>query len=122
MVEAVTLSPIRVAVGNNVTLEFRVNNSLPPVVLDNTNWRQVINGVEHTMGQSFEMARFTFSDDFMSVTIDPVDPADEAIYTLTVTNSAGLTGSDSIELDVERERGREGEQERESVRGRVLFC
>ena len=48
-----------------------------------------------------EDARFTFSDDFTSLTISNIHPSDEATYVLTVTNDAGLTGSAFIDLDVQ---------------------
>ena len=49
-----------------------------------------------------EDPRFSFSNDFRTLTIDPVEAADEGVYTLTAMNTAGMDSA-SIEVDVQCE-------------------
>ena len=93
------MSPVIALPGETVTLSFRVTNSLPEVEVDSSDWRQVNEEGSHTIG--FKDTRFTFSDDFTSLTISEIHPFDEATYVLAVTNDADLTGSASIVLDVQ---------------------
>ena len=99
LVEAITMSPVIALPGTTVTLSFSVTNSLPAVGVVSSDWRQVNEEGAQTIAS--EDTRFTFSDDFTSLTISDIHPFDEATYDLTVTNDAGLTGSASIDLDVQ---------------------
>ena len=84
----------------SITLSFEVTDDIPLVELSSDDWRVVYVDQEgsHTLAE--EDVRFTFSDNFTSLTIDPVVLTDEGTYTLTATNEAG-TDSASIVLDVE---------------------
>ena len=93
------MSPVIALPGTTVTLSFSVTNSLPAVGVVSSDWRQVNEEGAQTIAS--EDTRFTFSDDFTSLTISDIHPFDEATYDLTVTNDAGLTGSASIDLDVQ---------------------
>ena len=100
VVEAATPSPVIALPGQSRTLSFSVTNSLPPVMVETNDWRQVLADESmHTI--AFEDVDFTFSADNTTLTISNIHPADEATYVLTVTNSAGLSDSASIELDVQ---------------------
>ena len=96
---AVTESPVITLERESITLTFNVTDSLPPVQVMASDWRQINAMGEHTIEPLDP--RFTFSSDFLSLTIDPVYAADEATYNLTVTNGADLTGSASIVVDVQ---------------------
>lgn len=98
LVTAVTESPVITLEGQSITLTFTVE-SLPPVQVMSDDWRVMNTHGEHTLAP--EDPRFTFSDNFLSLTIDPVAAADEGTYNLTVTNDADLTGSASIVVDVQ---------------------
>lgn len=99
MVTVVTDSPVITLEGVAITLTFTVTDSLPLVVLTAGNWMFVDASGSHTIAP--EDPRFTFSDDFLSLTIDPVHEEDEGTYTLTARNDAGLMDSASIEVDVQ---------------------
>lgn len=100
LVTAVTESPVITLAGEGVsiTLTFTVE-SLPPVEVMASDWRVWNDHGGHTMAP--EDPRFTFSDNFLSLTIEDVAVTDEGTYNLTVTNGADLTGSASIVVDVQ---------------------
>ena len=82
----------------SITLSFEVRCDIPLVELSSDDWRVVY--VDQEGSLTLTEDRFTFSEDFTSLTIDPVVLTDEGTYTLTATNEAG-TDSASIVLDVE---------------------
>ena len=102
VVTAITESPAIAETTMSTTLSFNVTNDIPAVVLSSGSWTVVYadqeDEVSHTLAS--EDDRFTFSEDFRSLTINPVVLSDEGTYTLTATNEAG-TDSASIMLDVQ---------------------
>ena len=82
----------------SITLSFDISNDKPLVTLDGIEWSVTNEEGTHTMAP--EDSRFTFSADMRSLTIDPVDLADEGVYTLTATNEAGQDSAE-IEVDVQ---------------------
>lgn len=97
MVTAVTESPLITLEGVPITLTFTLTDSLPPVQANSSDW-SFMNGT-HTLTPVGP--RFSFSADFLSLTINPVEATDEGTYMLRVTNDAELMGSASIMVDVQ---------------------
>ena len=98
MVTAITESPLITLENVSITLSFEVTDDIPPVMLTSSDWMVTNSEVSHTIDP--EDPRYTFSEDFTSLTIDPVIVSDEGTYTLTATNEAG-SHSATITVDVQ---------------------
>ena len=98
MVTAITPSPLITLEDVSITLSFEVTDDIPPVTLTSSDWMVTNSEGPHTIAP--EDPRFTFSEDFTSLTIDDVHAYDEGTYTLTATNIAG-SNSASIIVDVQ---------------------
>lgn len=101
MVTPLTESTLITLEGSAITLTFTVTESLPPVQLMSSNWT-VINTLGLYIGAPDDL-RFRFTNNFLSLIIDPVYEEDEGIYVLTARNDAGLLDVGFIVVDVQCE-------------------
>ena len=95
----VSSSPLIDAEGASVTLQFSISNDLPPVTSTDIVWLFTPVG-SSTMQVISPNARYSFSDDMLSLTIGALTEMDEGSYTLEATTIAG-SDSDTIFLDVQ---------------------
>ena len=98
VVTAITPSPLITLENVSITLSFEVNYDIPPVTLTSSDW--MVTNSEGSSNIPPEVPRFTFNENFTSLTINPVYVADEGTYTLTATNEAGSHNA-SIIVDVQ---------------------
>ena len=89
-------STISEAITHPVTLQFNISQDLPPVLPTDIQW--IFNETDIT--KINDTARYSFSEDMLSLTINMLALSDEGVYTMIAFNPAG-SDSDQILLNVE---------------------
>ena len=85
--------------GTSATLGFAIDGASPVVQISDIVWSlEKDDGSVQTFATN-GMGRHNFSSDLLSLTIDPLEEADEGKYTLTASNGAG-SGHSSIYLNI----------------------